>query len=113
MDSQNLATGLIIQLAFNAGMRDAEIKNLTWVKIDLEKRFLIVGQSKTDAGEGRTIPLNQGLFSALVDHARWYTKRFGTVQAEWYVFPGRVGRPEHGKRRSLDPTRPVKSLKTA
>jgi integrase len=102
-----------LQLAFNAGMRDAEICNLTWGQIDLEKRFLTVGKSKTDAGEGRTIPLNKSLFAALVDHSRWYTKRFGTVQPEWYVFPGRVGKPEQGKRRPLDPTRPVKSLKTA
>jgi|HubBroStandDraft_6_1064221.scaffolds.fasta_scaffold289500_2 integrase len=111
--SRSLYIRPALQLAFNTGMRDAEIKNLTWAQIDLEKRFLIVGQSKTDAGEGRTIPLNKGLFSALVDHSRWYTKRFGTVQPEWYVFPGRVGRPEHGKGRPLDPTRPVTSLKTA
>jgi integrase len=103
----------VLQLAFNTGMRNAEIRKLTWAQIDLEKRFLIVGQSKSDAGEGRTIPLNNSLFSALVDHARWYTKRFGTIQPEWYVFPARVGRPEQGKGRPLNPTRPVTSIKTA
>jgi integrase len=102
-----------LQLAFNAGMRDAEIRNLTWAEIDLDRRFLTVGRSKTEAGEGRTIPLNKSLFAALVDHSRWYTDRFGTIDPKWYVFPGRVGKPEQGKERPLDPTRPVTSLKTA
>lgn len=102
-----------LQLAFNAGMRDAEIRTLTWAQIDLEKRFLVVGESKTDAGEGRTIPLNDSLFAALIEHSRWYTSRFGSIDPGWYVFPGRIGRPQKGKQRPLDPTRPVTSLKTA
>jgi integrase len=102
-----------LELAFNAGMRDAEIRNLTWEQIDFEKRFLTVGHSKTDAGEGRTIPLNNSLLSALVDHSRWYTKRFGSIMPDWHLFPGRVGKPERGKPRPLDPTLPVTSLKTA
>ena len=102
-----------LQLAFNTGMRNAEIRKLTWAQVDLDKKFLVVGESKSDAGDGRTIPLNKSLFSALVDHSRWYTKRFGTIQPEWYLFPGRVGRPERGKRRPMDPTRPVTSIKTA
>jgi integrase len=102
-----------LELAFNAGIRDAEIRSLTWGQIDFERRFLTVGRSKTDAGEGRTIPLNNRLLAALEDHSRWYTKRFGSVKAEWYVFPGRVGKPEQGKQRPLDPARHVTSLKTA
>lgn len=94
-------------------MRDAEIRNLTWAQVDLDKRFLTVGQSKTEAGEGRTIPLNNSLFSALVAHSRWYTNRFRSIDPKWYVFPGRIGKPELGKERPLDPTRPVTSLKTA
>lgn len=102
-----------LQLAFNAGLRDAEIRNLTWAQIDLEKRILTVGRSKTAAGEGRTIPLNNSLFSALVDHSCWYTNRFGSVDPQWYVFPGRVGTPSKGEERPLNPTQPVRSLKTA
>jgi integrase len=102
-----------LALAFNTAMRDAEIRNLKWGQIDFEKRYLTVGRSKTEAGDGRTIPLNADLFEALRGHARWYTKRFGTVEPEWYIFPGRVGRPDRGKSRPYDPTRPVTSLKTA
>jgi integrase len=93
-------------LALNCGMRDAEIKNLTWSQIDFGKRILTVGKSKTDAGTGRTIPLNGTVLDALIDHTFWYTKRFGEAQPEWFVFPG-------GGRSPKDPTRPITSLKTA
>jgi integrase len=92
-------------LALNAGMRDSEIRNLTWTQVDFEKQFLTVGRSKTEAGEGRTIPLNSRLLPALLDHARWYTRRFGMTKPDWYLFP-------FGKSKHLDPTRPMTSLKT-
>jgi integrase len=103
-----------LSLALNTGMRDAEIRNLTWAQIDFEKQFLTVGSAKTEAGEGRTIPLNSSLLSALLDHSRWYTDRFGTIKPEWYVFPGRAGgKPAKGEKRPLDPWKPITSLKTA
>lgn len=34
-------------LALNAGRRSGEIRNLKWLQIDLEKKFLTVGRSKT------------------------------------------------------------------
>ena len=93
-------------LAQNAGLRSAEMKNLTWGQIDLEKRYLVVGRSKTEAGEGRTIPLNSTLHEALTEYSAWYTERFGEARSEWYIFP-------FGKPRPNDPTRPVTTLKTA
>ena len=72
-----------------------------------------MGKSKSDAGEGRTIPLNGSLFSALLKHAQWYTNRFGTITPEWFIFPGRIGKPKKGEPRPYDPSRPVTSLKTA
>jgi integrase len=95
-----------LMLAQNAGLRSAEMKNLTWSQIDLEKRYLIVGRSKTEAGEGRTIPLNSTLHQALVEHSEWYAERFGEIRPEWYIFP-------FGSPRPKDPTRPVTTLKTA
>jgi integrase len=95
-----------LMLAQNAGMRDAETKTLTWSQINFEKRYLTVGRSKTEAGEGRTIPLNSALYEALIAYADWYVLRFGEIRPEWYVFP--FGRP-----RPNDPTRPVTTLKTA
>jgi integrase len=102
-----------LALAFNTGMRDAEIRTLTWDQVDFDKRILTVGKSKTDAGEGRTIPLNAELLLALKAHASWYTRKIGTSKPEWYVFPGRVGKPKRGEDWPLVPTRPVSTLKTA
>src|SRR5580700_10446756 len=70
------------------------------------RRRLCVGDSKTEAGEGRTIPLNSALLEAMIDYAKWYTERFGTIRPEWYVFP-------FGKPRPQDPTRPMVTLKTS
>ena len=95
-----------LTLALNAGMRDAEMKRLTWRQINFEKRYLAVGDSKSEAGEGRAIPLNSALYQALKSYADWYVLRFGEIRPEWYVFP--FGRP-----RPNDPTRPVTTLKTA
>ena len=95
-----------LTLALNAGMRDAEMKTLTWAQINFEKRYLAVGRSKTEAGEGRTIPLNSVLHEALSAYSKWYAERFGETRPEWYVFP-------FGKPRPNDPTRPVTTLKTA
>ena len=49
-------------LALSAGLRDAEIRNLQLGNVHLDEQFLVVGKSKTEAGEGRTIPLNASLF---------------------------------------------------
>jgi integrase len=93
-------------LALHAGMRDREIRTLQWERLDLINRIVTVGESKTDAGTGRTIPLNDDLFATLVDYTAWYTGRFGTAHDDWYVFP-------FGSPRPIDPTRPQTSLKTA
>lgn len=79
---------------------------MTWASLDLSKRIVTVGESKTDAGTGRTIPLNEDLYGAVVEYAKWYTGKFGTAEPDWYVFP-------FGKPRPKDPTRPQTSLKTA
>jgi integrase len=95
-----------IMLALNAGIRDAELKQLTWAQIDLKKGYLTVGKSKTEAGEGRTIPLNSALSETLAEYAEWYEVVFSEIRPEWYLFP-------FGKPRPSDPTRPVTTLKTA
>jgi len=53
------------------------------------------------------------LLQALVEYSKWYTNRFQTINPDWYVFPARIGRPELGKKRPLDPTRPMVTLKTS
>jgi hypothetical protein len=55
-------------LARNAGLRDTEIKTLTWGQVNLKTKSLQVGRSKSDAGEGRVVPLNSDLYNALLEH---------------------------------------------
>jgi integrase len=100
------AIHLATMFALHAGMRDKEIRTLPWSSLDLGSRIVTVGESKTDAGTGRTIPLNEDLYGAVVEYAKWYTARFGIAQPAWYVFP-------FGKPLPNDPRRPQTSLKTA
>jgi len=95
-----------LMLALNAGMRDAEIRGLQWERMDLTRAILTVGDSKTEAGEGRTIPLNSALLEAMIEYNKWYERRFGAVRPEWYVFA-------FGKPWPHDPTRPMVTLKTS
>jgi integrase len=94
-----------LMLALHAGLRDAEIRGIQWERLDLHKAVVTVGASKTDAGAGRTVPLNADVLGALVDHSKWYLKKFGEMRPEWYVFP-------FGKPQPTDPTPPATSFKT-
>jgi integrase len=103
--SKNMYPALVVDL--NCGLRDKELRELRWRQIDLvHKKQLTVGKSKTDAGTGRVIPLNDTVRVALETHAAWYIRRFGECKPEWYVFPAGHGQPN-------DPTSPDTSLKTA
>jgi integrase len=103
--SKNIYPALVLDL--NCGLRDKELRELRWQQIDLvNKKALTVGKSKSDAGTGRVIPLNDTILAALHAHAAWYVRRFKECKPEWYVFPAGKGQPN-------DPTRPVTSLKTA
>jgi integrase len=103
--SKNIYPALVLDL--NCGLRDKELRELRWRQIDLiDKKTLTVGKSKTDAGTGRVIPLNDAVLVALKAHASWYIRRFKECKPDWYVFPAGKGQPN-------DPTRPVTTLKTA
>jgi integrase len=99
--------GAALALDLNTGLRDKELRQIRWEQIDLvHKKSLTVGKSKTEAGTGRVIPLNETAIAALEAHAAWYTRRFGECLPEWFVFA-------FGKPLPKDPTRPITSFKTA
>jgi integrase len=89
-------------LALNTAMRKNEIRLLHWEQVDFGKRALVVSHSKTDAGEGRLIPLNVVAFEALV---RW-ASRSSYTKPEHYVFPW-------CENKQIDPARPTKGWRTA
>jgi integrase len=96
-----------LALDLNTGLRDKELREIRWEQIDLiHKKALTVGKSKTEAGTGRVIPLNDTAIAALEAHAAWYTRRFGECRPEWFVFA-------FGSPLPNDPTRPITSFKTA
>lgn len=92
-------------LALNCGLRSKELRELQWARVDLAKAVLTVGDSKTEAGEGRTVPLNSEALAAITEHAEWFVKKFQELRPEWYLFP-------HGRPHPNDPSRPVTTLKT-
>ena len=96
-----------LALDLNTGLRDKELREIRWEQVDLvHKKALTVGRSKTEAGTGRVIPLNETAIAALQAHASWYIERFGKCKPEWYVFA-------FGSPLPNDPTRPITSFKTA
>lgn len=86
-------------LALNCGLRDKELRELQWGRVHFDEAYLVVGQSKTSGGTGRTIPLNTFAASALADYAEWYQEKFGIPEPDWFVFP-------FGKPQPTDPPRP-------
>ena len=96
-----------LALDLNTGLRDKELREIRWEQIDLvHKKALTVGKSKTEAGTGRVIPLNETAIAAMEAHAAWYARRFGECRPEWFVFAFGTPLPK-------DPTRPITSFKTA
>jgi integrase len=81
--SKNMYPALVVDL--NCGLRDKELRELRWRQIDLvHKKQLTVGKSKTDAGTGRVIPLNDTVMIALEAHAAWYIRRFGKPRHRFF-----------------------------
>jgi integrase len=87
-------------------MRCGELTGMRWAQVDFAQRVMTVGRTKTDAGTGRQIPMNQELFEVMKDHAQWFTKRFGQTLPEHFLFPAGECWPN-------DPTLPSKRFKTA
>ena len=104
---------LAVTLALNTGMRASEIRLLRWRQVDLTSRTLTVGRSKTDAGTGRAIPLNQRVMATLTFWASLFEER----QPEHYVFPseqyGLAGHRRTPCTHRVDPTTAIGSWKTA
>ena len=104
----------IVTIALNTGMRRGEIQNLTWQQVDFLDRTLTVKDSKTAAGSGRVIPLNDRALATLQVWATNFTGR----EPQHYVFPsehygfiGPDGKKPHATTR--DPMKATKEVKTA
>lgn len=105
-------------LCLNTTARGCELKGLQWCDVDLFNRTLTIRKSKTAAGE-RMVPLTDVALSALA-RLRRRAEGFGTVEPSHYVFAAFVPKFTFSGKRvtdykvtSFDPTRHVKSWRTA
>jgi integrase len=103
----------VVILALNTGLRRGEIQALTWGQIDFLNERLTVGKSKTDAGQGRSIPFNATSLKAMQGWATNFPNRkpeHFVFATERYGFSGDDERPHvHG----CNPNQPLGSLKEA
>ena len=99
----------VASLALSTAMRYSELRHLKWANLNLPGRSITVGKSKTESGEGRTIPLNERAFALLSFWAGLFPDR----RPEHYVFPaeryGAAGDDFLPCAHSIDPTRPIGS----
>jgi integrase len=106
--SPNVRT--MVRVSLLTGFRAGELSRLTWGRVDFASRIVSVGRSvgdsKTEAGRGRQVPMNEDLYQVLCAHAKWFTDRFGATKPEYFVFP-------YGSPVPSDPSRPSVELKTA
>lgn len=117
-ESRSCSLYIAVETALNTCMRYSEIRLLKWQQVDLKRRELRVGSSKTEYGEGRVIPLSERLISVLT----FWAARFPGRSPEDYVFPfekygGKGADKTFGFRAGVaygtDPTRPLGDWKEA
>jgi integrase len=112
-DRRSRALLPIVTLALHTGMRRGEIQSLRWSQVDFLNRTLTVGATKTAAGTGRVIPLNE---RALMTLQTWATN-FPERKPEHFVFPwehyGLAGNDRKAHAKTMDPNTPVGDVKTA
>jgi integrase len=102
----------VVTLALNTALRKNEIRLLRWAQIDLFKRTLTVGKSKTEGGSGREIPLNAPAYASMV---KW-AGRFPASKPADYLFPACEAagiERENPNAERIDASRPIKSWRTA
>jgi len=97
-----------VVLALNTGLRYGELTALTWERVDLERRLLKVGKSKTASGEGRSVPLNERAHSVL---AMWAERLLDRRPNDFVFCSEKYG--QGGAVFSLDVGKPVGRLKEA
>jgi len=103
-----------VVLALNIAMRYSELRLVRWANVNLTARNLTVGQSKTECGTGRVIPLNERAYAILSFWASLFPARL----PEHYVFPSeRYGGTETVSKppalTATDPTKPIGRWKQA
>ncbi|MQF70578.1 site-specific integrase [SAR202 cluster bacterium AD-812-D07_MRT_10900m] len=74
--SRKSSRELIVEFALKTGMRINEALSITWEQVDSDSGYVTVGESKTEAGAGRSIPVDKGLMERLTSlRAKHYERQ--------------------------------------
>ena len=101
-----------VLIALNTCMRYSELRLLRWEQVNLNSCTLTVGQSKTESGTGRLLPLNDRAVAIL----GFWASLFPLREPGHFVFPAeRYGASGDGATviYDSDPTRPIGRWKKA
>jgi integrase len=79
--SRSLLPAFIVST--HTGLRNKELRLLRWRQVDLIDGSVTVGESKTEAGSGRLVPLSETALEALKN----WRSNFPDAQPDHYVFP--------------------------
>jgi integrase len=103
----------VVTLALHTGMRRNEIQSLRWCQVDFLNRTLTVGTTKTKAGTGRVIPLNERPLMTLQAWATNIPER----KPDHFVFSwehyGLAGNERKPHAKTMDPAVQSGDIKTA
>lgn len=109
--SRSLLPAVLVSL--NTGLRSEELRLLTWKQVDLSNRTVRVGKSKTEAGTGRTVPLNNRAMEIM----KFWAEQFPAREPNDYVFPSErygAGGDSFGQVVfDIDPKKPIGPFKDA
>ena len=106
--SRSQSLPIAVTLALECCLRYSEIRLLQWRQIDFGRRVATVGESKTDAGEGREVPLNTLAYGTL----QAWAGQFPARKLNHYVFPSeKYG--QNGSVYDMDVTKPISTWKEA
>jgi integrase len=115
-ESRSRSLGVVIRLALQTCMRYSELRLLMWRQVDLARRTITVGESKTDTGTGREIPMTSAAHQILT----LWAANFPNRKPKHYVFPAeKYGATGHKFQRfnpkvyDTDPTEPIGTWKEA
>jgi integrase len=112
-DSRSRSLLPAVLLALNTGMRYSELRLLRWEQIDLGRRTVRVGKSKTEAGTGRTIPMNDKAMKVI----KFWAEQFPKRKPGHFAFPaeryGAGGDNFEPTVFDVDPETPIGSWKEA
>lgn len=67
----------------NTGLRNAELRRARWEQVDFLKAEFQVGKAKTEAREGRIVPLNRAALTAFQE----WKSRWPNARPQDFIFP--------------------------